>query len=106
MKSLVLLIRGFLLIFLLISILSIFNRDSDDQELGDLLGFKPSNPDLKKVEKNFTKLGARKDVIYKAILRFFKRSYEKEFRSTGHHLKLKRHHTKKAKFTVEEVVRF
>ena len=82
------------------------NRHSEDQELGDLLGYKYQDKELKNIEKEFTKKGARKDVIYKAILRFVKRSYEKEFRSTSYHLKLKKHHSKKARFTIEEVVNF
>mmetsp|Transcript_32784 Transcript_32784/g.29071 ORF Transcript_32784/g.29071 Transcript_32784/m.29071 type:complete len:111 (+) Transcript_32784:389-721(+) len=54
----------------------------------------------------FTSNKARKDVIYKAILRFFKRSYEKEFRSTKDHLKRKRHHSKKVNLSEDEVRSF
>ena len=35
---------------------------------------------MKEIERNFTLVNARKDVIYKAVIRFFKRTCQLEFK--------------------------
>jgi len=60
----------------------------------------------KKIEREFTEAHARKDVIYKAILRFLKRQLEARFRSSEYEAKNKNNHSKKPRLSLERVKKF
>ena len=60
----------------------------------------------KRIEREFTESHARKDVIYKAILRFLKRHLEARFRSSESENKSKNNHSKKPKLSLERVKKF
>mmetsp|Transcript_16887 Transcript_16887/g.18835 ORF Transcript_16887/g.18835 Transcript_16887/m.18835 type:complete len:210 (+) Transcript_16887:10-639(+) len=80
--------------------------EKKDEKRVKSLAIKVERKKYKKIEKDFTNSHARKDVIYKAIFRFLKRSLDAQFRSSEYHLKCKKNHSRKSRITIKEVKSF